>query len=221
NLLEIKKVDEKLKCKAISAYIYDGVSEDEIDFTHKEKILFVGGFAHTPNVDAIKWFDEAIMPRVKTRRDDIKLVVVGSNATGEVLDICKKDYIEYKGFVSDEELDKLYSECRVVVAPLRYGAGIKGKIIEAMSKGCAIITTKVGAEGIDKAEKFMKVVDGAQEFANAIVKLYDDTDTLSMYSRKSRQVINDRFTEDRVWDIIFFVGKKRYESDFTLWRSWD
>ena len=102
---EIKKVDEKLRCKAIQAYIFDEVSEERYDFSLRKNILFVGGFAHEPNVDAIKWFDDVIYPRIKSRRNDIKLIVVGSNAPDNIKRLAKheerKTYIKKKGEIGE------------------------------------------------------------------------------------------------------------------------
>ena len=199
---EIRSVDEKLTVKEINAYMYNEVSMEKRDFNNTKDILFVGGFSHKPNVDALKWFDESILPRINARNSMIKLTVVGSNATEEVKEICSKENYNFYGYVSDEQLNELYKSARIVIAPLRYGAGIKGKIVEAMSKGSAIITTSCGAEGIKNAEKFMKIKDHAQEFAYEIVKLYDNFEELEKLSFFARKEINKHFTMDAAWDII-------------------
>ena len=165
-------------------------------------MLFVGGFSHKPNVDAIKWFDASILPRIKARNPNIKLNVVGSNATEEIINICSKENYNFYGYISDEKLNELYNKSRIVIAPIRYGAGVKGKIIEAMNKNCAIITTDCGAEGIKNAEKFLKIENTAQEFAYAIIKLYDDFDELEKLSFFAKKEINKHFTMESAWDII-------------------
>ncbi|MBQ7743355.1 MAG: glycosyltransferase [Lachnospiraceae bacterium] len=199
---EIKKIDDSLRVKAINAYMFD---EKEIvyrDFSVTKDILFVGGFSHDPNVDAIKWLHESIMPRVRARNKDINVVVVGSNPTEEIVNICNEGGYVLKGFVSDEELIELYKNTRIVIAPLRFGAGIKGKIIEAMANGAAIITTNCGAEGIVDASYFMKITDDAADFAGDILKLYDDFDELKNLSLETQKVINRKFTTDAAWNII-------------------
>lgn len=198
---EIKSVDEKLKVKSINAYIYENISLEKRDFKNTAQLLFVGGFAHEPNVDALRWFDESILPRLKARMN-VVLNVVGSNATDEVKEICSKEGYNFIGYVSDSELESLYEKTRIVIAPLRYGAGIKGKIVEAMSKGCAIVTTPCGAEGIEEAEKFMKVEATAQEFAHCIEKLYDNFDELEKLSFFARKEINKHFSMEAAWEKI-------------------
>ena len=142
------------------------------------------------------------MPRVKARNENINLIVVGSNPTDEVVKICNDNGYILKGFVSDDELIDLYKKSRIVVAPLRFGAGIKGKIIEAMANGAAIITTNCGAEGIIDAPYFMKITDDAAEFAGEILKLYDNFEELKNLSIETQKVINRKFTMDAAWNII-------------------
>ena len=199
---EIRSVDDTLKVKPINAYMFDPVDTSRRDFSNTKDLLFVGGFSHDPNVDAIKYFDEFIMPRLRSRDSSINLIIVGSNPTDEIKKIAEKSGYKLMGFVSDEELDKLYKNTRIVIAPLRYGAGIKGKIIEAMSKGAAIITTECGAEGIVDAKKFMKIADGALDFYNEIIKLYYDKNALEELSIKAREEINNRFTMEKAWEVI-------------------
>ena len=176
---------------------------DEITIDEYE--LKEGKFKHkkrTQTSNLEKWFDEAIYPRIKARNPNIKLKIVGSNPTDEIINISKKSGYELLGYVSDEELKRLYETSRIVIAPIRYGAGIKGKIIEAMSKGCAIVTTICGAEGIKNADNFMRVADSAQEFAHAIIKIYDDFDELHKLSYYARKEINQNWTMDSAWEII-------------------
>ena len=199
---EIKKVDDTLRVKAINAYMFDEKEIIHRDFSKTKDILFVGGFSHDPNVDAIRWLHESIMPRIKARNNNINLIVVGSNPTEEVIGICNEGGYILKGFVSDEELLKLYNGTRIVIAPLRYGAGIKGKIIEAMANGAAIITTNCGAEGIVDAPYFMKITDDAQDFAGQVLKLYDNFDELKNLSIETQKVINRRFTMEAAWNIV-------------------
>lgn len=199
---EIKKVDDTLRVKAINAYMFDEKPIVHRDFENTRDILFVGGFNHDPNKDAIRWLHESIMPRIKARNSNINLVVVGSNPTDEIKKICEEGGYILKGFVSDEELLKLYNDTRIVVAPLRYGAGIKGKIIEAMANGAAIVTTNCGAEGIVDAPYFMKIEDDALGFASEVIKLYDNMEELKNLSIETQKVINNRFTMDAAWNII-------------------
>ena len=199
---EVKNTVDSIRVKALKAYIYDNVALDKKDWSNTVDLLFVGGFLHLPNVDAIRWFDEAIYPRIKARGLNVRLNIVGSNPPDYIKELANKEQYKLYGYVSDEELDRLYKTCRMVIAPIRYGAGIKGKIIEAMQKGCAIVTTPCGAEGIQNAKDFMFVEENAQEFAHAIVKNYENFEELHKLSYYARKEINKNFSADAAWDVI-------------------
>ena len=132
-----------------------------------------------------------------------KFIVVGSKADDEVMQItASKPGIVFKGFVSDEELEKLYSESRIVAVPLRYGAGVKGKVVEALHYGCPIVTTSVGAEGIEGAEEVMAIADEPAAFAARLTELYKDTDALREMSIKASGYSDSHNSVDAAWQII-------------------
>lgn len=197
----IHEIDPSVKVKAITAYVFDKFKENyQYNYAKREGIMFVGGFSHGPNIDAVKWFVEEIWPEIH-RCTDAKFYIVGSNAPDEIKNL-DGDGIVFKGFVSDEELSRLYEECRMIVVPLRYGAGVKGKVVEAIYNGLPIITTSVGAEGISGVEEVAAIADDAQEFANQVVKLYTDGETLEKMAQSTQRFIKDNFSVDAVWSII-------------------
>lgn len=130
----IHAIDPEIKAKAITAYVYDHfLTNIQEDFAKREGLLFVGGFAHPPNADAVLWFAKEIFPYIREQLPDIKFYVVGSKVTDEIKALEQPgNGIIIKGFVSEEELANLYASCKVVVVPLRYGAGVKGKVVEAI-----------------------------------------------------------------------------------------
>ncbi|MFY7836008.1 MAG: methyltransferase domain-containing protein [Novosphingobium sp.] len=131
------------------------------------RLLFVGGFGHTPNVDGIKWFCNDIAPIMRSEEFAFHLDIVGSKAGEDIRGLAAGD-INVLGFVSDEELLSLYKRADVVVAPLRYGAGVKGKVVEAIARGVPVVTTTVGAQGLDQTGRFLFVGDDAKQFANLV-----------------------------------------------------
>ena len=181
--------------------MYDDVDlKKDYDFGSRRDLMFIGGFGHTPNIDAMLWFVKEVFPKVD-KSLGIKFYIAGSNATPEIKKLASENVI-IKGFVSDEELAQMYNSCRMVVVPLRYGAGIKGKNVEAMKFGVPIITTSVGAEGIDGIESVASVIDSVDEMAKEISRLYNDKDELNRRSIASRELIVKKFSSEAAWNII-------------------
>lgn len=132
-------------------------------------LLFVGGFAHGPNVDAAVWLCDAVMPLLREASPvAVRLSIAGSNPPSEVLALRRQD-IEVLGFVSDDRLNQLYDEADLAVAPLRFGAGVKGKVIEAMARGVPVVTTEFGAQGIDNAADLLFLGSAPEELAHQVL----------------------------------------------------
>ena len=149
------------------------------------------------------------------RKLDVPFYIVGSKVTEEIKALEQEEKgIVVKGFVSEEELARLYFACRIVVVPLRYGAGIKGKVVEAIYNGAPIVTTSVGAEGMKDIEGVMAVKDEPEEFAEAVISLYEDTEKLKNMCQASQTYIRKYFSVDHAWERIAedFVREDRKEA---------
>ena len=133
-------------------------------FNERKDILFVGGFKHTPNIDGVLWFTSDVMPMLP---DDAQLLIVGSNPPEEIRALTSERVI-IKGFVTDEELGKLYASSRVAIAPLRYGAGVKGKTIEALINHIPVVSTTFGIEGLCEIDDIISPCDDAESFSSEI-----------------------------------------------------
>ena len=199
----IHEIDPNIKVKDITAYVYeDFKTQLETDFTRRKGLLFVGGFAHAPNADGVLWFVKEIYPLIR-RQLDIPFYIVGSKATEEIKALEQPgNGIIVKGFVSEEELERLYATCRMVVVPLRYGAGVKGKVVEAIYNGAPIVTTSVGAEGIPEIEDVVVMEDRPDRFAQAVVSLYQDTGRCQELCEKTQVYIKEHFSMDGAWNVI-------------------
>lgn len=204
----IHEQDMSIPVKAITAYVYEEFLENlNTDFAKREGLLFVGGFAHPPNADAVLWFAKEIFPKIR-KTLDVNFYIVGSKVTEEIKALEQPGSgIIVKGFVSEEELESLYRSCRIVVVPLRYGAGVKGKVVEAIYNGAPIVTTSVGSEGIPGVEDILVVKDKPEEFAKAVVDLYQDEEKLLRLAESTQDYIKDHFSIDAAWSVI--------EEDFT------
>ena len=199
----IHAVDETIPVKAITAYVYEEFLQNlNKDFAKREGLLFVGGFAHPPNADAVLWFAKDVFPKIREQMK-VNFYIVGSKVTDEIKALEQPgNGIIVKGFVSEEELAELYRNCRIVVVPLRYGAGVKGKVVEAIYNGAPIVTTSVGSEGIPDVEKVLLVKDQPDEFAETVVELYKDEKRLEDLAEKTQVYIREHFSIDAAWDVI-------------------
>lgn len=189
----IHEIDPQIRVKAIPAYLFDDVEDVDYRAEEREGLFFIGGFRHGPNVDAVKWMATEIMPLLRERIPEIEIHIAGSCAPEE-LTALEGNGIKLEGAVSDEELARLYKHCRLTVVPLRYGAGIKGKVIESMRFGLPVVTTPCGAEGILNAEDCLTVAESAAEMAGRIAALYEDEEKLASLSRTGISYVREHFT---------------------------
>ena len=199
---EIAKNDPSICARAIPVYVYEKPNDVPCKDIHERKdIMFVGGFAHGPNADAVKWFVQEIFPKILKAYPDIKFYIMGSNPPEEILAM-NSDSIIVKGFVTDEELDTFYRNCRLDVVPLRYGAGMKGKVIEAMYNKIPLITTPIGAEGLKEYEDVMCVHEDADAFAECVIGLYENYDRLDTMISHMPEFIEKYFSLHAAMNII-------------------
>ncbi len=131
-------------------------------------VLFTGAMNRPENSDAAGWFIDEVWPRVADSVPNARLVIAGAKPPGALAArVAQARRAELTGFV--ESLEPWYAQASVFVAPLRSGAGVKFKTIDAMLRGVPIVTTGVGAEGIDAPELFAAQTDDAAEFADAVI----------------------------------------------------
>lgn len=198
---EVHKIDPTIAIKAIPAYLFEDVRWEGYDFQNRKDIMFIGGFSHRPNVDAVKWVASDVLPLLLRKLPDIRIHILGSNAPQEVLDLASEHLI-IEGFVTDEQLAEFYHNCRISLVPLRYGAGIKGKVVEAMRFGTPVVTTSIGAEGIPHAESALAIEDSAEALASRIAALYNDAETLTQMSRNSIVYIQENYSASNAVKVI-------------------
>ena len=193
---EQKKMQEAFPGKPIRnipLYIYEELPKGiEKDFSKRKDLLYVGGFGHHPNVDGVLWFAREVLPKILDREPGIVWHVVGSKPTEEIQALAG-EHIIIHGFVADEELEALYRSCRIAVVPLRYGAGVKGKVVEACYYQIPLVTTPIGAEGLSLEEESMLVEEDAGKMAEAICDLYENQEELRRLSDHSEKFIRNHF----------------------------
>jgi len=159
-------------------------------------LLFVGGFGHPPNLDGLKWFLDEIYPLVLKRHPDTTLTVIGSNCPDEVTALAS-DNVKILGFVSEQELIDAYDHARLSIVPLRYGAGVKGKVIESMQYGVPVITTNVGSEGLPGEPKsYLSVADEPQLFASEIIQMLEHDELCQQKITESDKALLEYFSKE-------------------------
>jgi O-antigen biosynthesis protein len=160
-------------------------------------LLFVGGFGHPPNGDGVLWFVREIWPAVQAQLPGTIFSIAGSDPPEEIRALAS-DRVQVLGFVTDERLKELYSASRLVVVPLRYGAGVKGKTVEAMAYGVPLVCTKWGVEGMPGIEECMDPRQCSGSMAEAIAGLYNDDARLKEISMRERTYVAHHFTIERI-----------------------
>ena len=178
----------------IPLYIYEDELDDiQKDFSKRQDIMYVGGFGHPPNEDAVIWFAKEVFPNVLKKYPSMKWHVIGSKVTKAVQELASENIL-IEGFQPDEVLHRLYRECRMAVVPLRYGAGVKGKVVESAYFQIPLITTSIGAEGLDCTDNPFIVEDDPDRMAEKICALYEDYQELRVLSDKGKAFIRKNFT---------------------------
>jgi O-antigen biosynthesis protein len=176
------------------------VTEPKKDFHERRNILFVGGFDHLPNIDAVQFFVDQILPLIIRKIPDLKFYIVGSNPPSRVLSL-RSDNVVVTGFIKD--LSPYFEDCRVFVAPLRYGAGVKGKVNQSMSYGLPVVTTTIGAEGIGLTDgKDALIADEPEEFARKIEIIYKNEELWNKLSQNSIEVIEKNYSPEVIKEIL-------------------
>ncbi len=141
-------------------------------FADRSDLLFVGGFQHSPNEDGVRYFIKEVFPLIKKTLPEVKLYIVGSDPTPAVKKLERSDVI-VTGWIKD--IAPFFGDARVFVAPLRYGAGVKGKIGQSLSYGLPVVTTSIGAEGMELTDgRNVLIANGEEDFAQKVIRLYTD-----------------------------------------------
>lgn len=138
-----------------------------------QEAIFVGHFHHAPNLDGLAWFVRDAWPQVRRRHPSARLTIVGSHASAEVHALAAAPGVSVLGYVPD--LAPLMDRAMAAIAPLRYGAGMKGKVTDALAAGLPVVTTTIGAQGLDLAQgRDALIADDPATFAEALSSLFDD-----------------------------------------------
>jgi O-antigen biosynthesis protein len=165
-----------------------------------QRLLIVGNFRHSPNVDALQWVLEGLWSEILKRSPGAELVVVGGSIPSELKSrLSELRRVVVLGWLSEEALSLEYEKCRVVLAPLRFGAGVKYKVVQALQSGRPVITTSIGLQGLDESSPALLRADSAEEFAILCSQLLIDSASWFTLSNEARQLALKKFSADSMW----------------------
>lgn len=206
-----------------------GTASAPADLHARGDLLFVGGFDHTPNVDAALWLVAEIMPLVWAARPDTRLWIVG-NVPPPSVQALAGPRVEVTGFVPS--LEPYLAKARVSVNPLRYGAGVKGKIVTALQEGVPVVTTGCGNEGIQLRDGVEALIaDTPEGLAEACLRLLGDDALSRSLATAGLAVVRSRFSAsraravmldllgDRVCTVCGIRPRRPIEKPYAEWRE--
>jgi GT2 family glycosyltransferase len=174
----VSEVEAQIICQSITSAniavipLFGDVIERVNSYEKRLNVGFIGGYQHPPNVDAVKYFVADIWPLVRLRIKDCKFIIAGSHVSDEVSGLASKS-VEVRGFVPT--VGEFLEGVRIMVAPLRYGAGIKGKIVSGLCHGVPQVVSHEASEGMGlEHDNDVMIAQSPEQFADLIIKLYND-----------------------------------------------
>ena len=171
-------------------------------YDDRRDVVFIGSFSHAPNSDGLHWFLESVWPLIIQQDQTIRLHIVGSSMPDWIRDLDSERIVTH-GFV--ENLDEVFDNIRLSIAPLRYGAGLKGKIVTSLSYGVPVVSTSIGAEGMpngSSSNNGIVFADSPELFAESLVKVYQTDSTWSELSLNGLGMIIKNFWYYKIRDEI-------------------
>lgn len=186
--------------------------------SERKDFITIGNFLHAPNLDAVRYLKDTVWPLIREQLPEVKLHIYGAYASQKVEQLhSEKDGFLVKGFAAD--VHAVMQKARVCIAPLRFGAGLKGKLIDALCNGTPFVTTSVGAEGmLDASIVADNVHDDTQHFANCAVSIYTSQSDWEASQNRGFKLINNRFNKVQLHK-TFKVKLEELKSDLIKHRQ--
>ncbi len=181
------------------------VADEVPGFELRQDLFFIGGFEHAPNQDAMVYFLREVLPLIVEQIPAIRLLIAGSDMPDRLRELAS-DRVDILGYLP--EVMPLLRRARVFVAPLRYGAGVKGKVGQSLAAGLPVVTTSVGAEGLGLEDRrHALIADDTEAFAAAVIALYTDAQLWQRLSESGRALVAARFSASAARDrLLSIVG---------------
>jgi len=210
NIISKKFPDKRIEILPLY-FFKKPLEKSKVGFETRRDIIFLGGFNHLPNIDAVLWFVKEIFPHILTQLPEMKLFIIGGDLPQKILDLASNNII-FTGYVKLNDLRSYFERARVFVAPLRYGAGLKGKIITSMYYGVPSVITTIANEGFEMIDgENALIADEPKEFAERVVELYTNKNLWGKLSKNSIELVKSRFsTQIARRKILSIIGKNNH-----------
>jgi len=192
------KISKSILCYL--PFLIESHSEQEIEsllsFEDRIHFITIGNLLHAPNVDSVIYLKKEIWPEIRKQISNAELHIYGAYAPQQILELHnKKEGFLIKGWAKD--VASVMSKAKVCLAPLRFGAGLKGKLLDAMVCGTPSVTTAIGAEGMNGELTYSGVVtDNVQDFVKASVVLYSNEEKWIQAQESGFNIIDKRFRKE-------------------------
>ncbi|MGB3190015.1 MAG: glycosyltransferase family 4 protein [Limnoraphis sp.] len=199
--VERKRLGEKQKISVIPNIANSSHTERINSAINTQNILFVGNLSMSANIDAILYFVKEIWDKILIEKPDCNLIIAGRNPTDEILQLANQKGIKLYANVPD--LKPIYQTATVAIAPIRFGAGTKIKVLEAFGFGVPVVSTSMGAEGLlVQHEKHLLIADSADDFAKSCIRLLNESETRQELALLAWDYFREKHDAQKVYDQI-------------------
>ncbi len=174
----------------------DTFSNEGHDYRLNKVLLFTGNMDYAPNVDAVVYFSQEVLPLIQQKIPDVRFIIAGQRPVKKVRELAGGS-IEVTGFV--RHLSEMYQQAAVVVAPLRFGAGTQNKVLEAMAMGVPVVSRNIGFNGLNiRSGEGVFLATETETFARHCVALLESEEARRVTGEKGKEVIRSQFD----WDVV-------------------
>jgi len=202
-------------------FLVESLSKEKIGtlpkYEERDHFITIGNFRHTPNTDSVMFLKKDIWPRIKDRLPEAELHIYGAYAPKHITDLHNEaDGFMIRGWTRN--ISEVMEKARVCLAPLRFGAGLKGKLLDAMLYGTPSITTSIGSEGMQGEFPFAGMIeDEIDGIVNATVLLYSEKELWLAAQQNGFKIVENRFQKDS-FSIAFTQKIKQLQRNLTSHR---
>ncbi len=195
-------------------------------FSEREEFVWIGNFRHAPNIDGLRWFRQGIWPLIRKQMPKAQIKVYGAYPSEEVMNWNKPE-TGFQVLGPAKDLDQAFQSARVNLAPLRFGAGVKGKILEGFRYGLPCVTTRVGVEGILPQDLGSDWFPGREandevQFAADCVALYENEKEWSRLRERARALMLNTYANQpkiQAIELLKHLSVDREAGSLPRWQS--